>query len=73
MEYPERTTNHGQATLSLAAASRVHPFLAQKEELPVVAMFVNGSGQNEHFLERSFHRCFLPSFTSFAATGNSCF
>ena len=29
-EYPERTTDHGQATskrLSLAAASRVHPFL----------------------------------------------
>jgi hypothetical protein len=28
-EYPERTTDHGQATgklLSLAAASRVHPF-----------------------------------------------
>ena len=28
-------------------------------------MFVNGSGQNEHPLERTFHRCFLPSFTSF--------
>jgi hypothetical protein len=29
-EYPERSTDHGQATgklLSLAAASRVHPFL----------------------------------------------
>ena len=31
----------------------------------MVAMFVNGSGQNEHSLERTFHRCFLPSFTSF--------
>jgi hypothetical protein len=28
-------------------------------------MFVDGSGQNEHSLERTFYRCFLPSFTSF--------
>ena len=28
-------------------------------------MFVNGSGQSEQSLERTFHRCFLPSFTSF--------
>jgi hypothetical protein len=28
-------------------------------------MFVNGSGQNEQTLEMTFHRCFLPSFTSF--------
>ena len=31
----------------------------QKQELPVVAMFVNGS------LQRTAHRCFLPSFGSF--------
>jgi hypothetical protein len=31
----------------------------------MVAMFVNGSGQNEHSLLRTFHRCFLPSFGSF--------
>jgi hypothetical protein len=37
----------------------------QKQELPMVAMFVNGSGHNEHSLERTFHRCFLPNFTSF--------
>ena len=37
----------------------------QKEELPMAAMFVNGSGQNEQSLERTFHRCFLPIFTSF--------
>jgi hypothetical protein len=37
----------------------------QKQELPMAAMFVNGSGQNEHSLERTFHRYFLPSFTSF--------
>jgi hypothetical protein len=37
----------------------------QKQELPVVAMFVNRSGQNEQSLERTFHRSFLPSFSSF--------
>ena len=37
----------------------------QKQELPVVAMFVNGSGQNEQSLQRTFHRCFLPRFGSF--------
>jgi hypothetical protein len=30
----------------------------------MAAMFVNGSGQNEQSLERTFHGCFLPSFTS---------
>ena len=37
----------------------------QKQESPVVAMFVNGSGRNEQSLQRTFHRCFLPSFGSF--------
>ena len=37
----------------------------QKQELSVVAMFVNGSGRNEQSLQRTFHRCFLPSFGSF--------
>jgi hypothetical protein len=37
----------------------------QKQELPMAAMFVNGLGQNEQSLERTFHRRFLPSFTSF--------
>ena len=37
----------------------------QKQELPVAAMFVNGSGRNEHSLQRTAHRCFLPSFDSF--------
>ena len=40
----------------------------QKQELPVVAMFVNGSGQNVQSLERTAHRCFLPSFRSFGQT-----
>ena len=38
----------------------------QKQELPMAAMFVNGSGQNEDSLERTFHKCFLPSFSSFS-------
>ena len=37
----------------------------QKQELTMAAMFVNGSGQHEQNLERTFHRCFLPSFISF--------
>ena len=37
----------------------------QKQKLPMAALFVNGSGQNEQSLERTFHKCFLPSFTSF--------
>ena len=37
----------------------------QKQEWPVVAMFVNGSGQNDHSLQRTFHRCFLPNFSVF--------
>jgi hypothetical protein len=37
----------------------------QKQELPVAAMFANGSGRNEQSLYRTFHWCFLPSFVSF--------
>ena len=37
----------------------------RKQELPVATMFVNGSGRNEHSLQRTAHRCFLPSFGSF--------
>ena len=37
----------------------------QKQESPVVAMFVTRSGRNEHSLQITFHRCFLPSFDSF--------
>jgi hypothetical protein len=40
----------------------------QKQEFPVTAMFVNGSGQNGQSLERTAHRCFLPSFGSFGQT-----
>ena len=38
----------------------------QKQELPVAAMFVNGSGRNEQSIQKTFHRCFLPSFGSFS-------
>jgi hypothetical protein len=37
----------------------------QKQELPVAAMFVNGSGRNVQSFLRILHRCFLPSFSSF--------
>ena len=37
----------------------------QKQEWPVAVMFVNGSGGNEQSLQRTCHRCFLPSFGSF--------
>ena len=37
----------------------------QKQEWLVAAMFVIGSGRNEQCLQRTFHRCFLPSFGSF--------
>ena len=37
----------------------------QKQELPVAAMFVYGSEQNEQSLYRTCHRCYLPSFSSF--------
>jgi hypothetical protein len=37
----------------------------QKQELPVAAMFANESRKNEKSLQRPFHRCFLPNFSSF--------
>ena len=37
----------------------------RNKELPLAAMFLNRSGQNERSLERTIHRCFLPSFNSF--------
>ena len=37
----------------------------QKQELPMATMFVNRSGRNEQSLQRTFCRCFLPSFGSF--------
>ena len=37
----------------------------QKQELPVAAMFVNELGRNTQSLQRTCHRCFLPSFGLF--------
>ena len=37
----------------------------QKQELSVVAMFVNGSELDEQSLYRTFQGCFLPSIDSF--------
>ena len=37
----------------------------QKQESPVVAMFVNGSGRNEQSLQRTFHRYTLQSLGTF--------
>ena len=37
----------------------------KKQELPMTAMVVNGSKQNEQFPQRTFHRCFLPRFGPF--------
>ena len=37
----------------------------QKQEYPMAAMFVNGQGRNEQSLQKTCHRCFLPSFGSF--------
>ena len=37
----------------------------QKQELPVVAMFVNRAELNEQSLQRTFQGCFPPNFNSF--------
>ena len=37
----------------------------QKQELPMAAIFVNGSGRNEQSLQRTSHRCIPLSFGSF--------
>jgi hypothetical protein len=57
-----------QVSVHLAKWFRRRFFLnrpIRNKELPVAAMFVNRSGQNEQSLERTTHRCFLPSFNSF--------
>ena len=37
----------------------------QKRELYVAAMFVNESGRNEHYSQRTFHICFMPCFATY--------
>ena len=56
---------HVSAHLAKRFQRRRFFLLDQSEtKLSMAAMFVNGSGQNEQSLERIFHRCFLPSFSS---------
>jgi hypothetical protein len=48
-----------QVSVHLAKRFQRRSFLKlanQKQELPMVAMFVNGSGQNEQSLLRTFHK-----------------
>ena len=69
-------TNFGSFGQAVSDEKIIQKSTNQKQELFVVAMFVNGlggnkqsvngSGQNVQSLERSFHRCFLPSFISFS-------
>ena len=56
------TSSFGQA---VSEEKILKKSVKQKQELPVVAMFVNRSGQNDQSLERTFHGCFQPSFSSF--------
>ena len=37
----------------------------QKQEWPMAAIFVNRSELNDQSLQRTFHRCILPNFSSF--------
>ena len=55
----------GKSYLSFNRGEDFQKSTNQKQELPVVAMFVNESGRNEQSLQRTFHRCSLPSFGSF--------
>jgi hypothetical protein len=60
-----RTDGHWYTIIRPVLKTGVQKSANQKQELPVVAMFVNGQGQNVQSLERTFYRCFLRSFSSF--------
>ena len=70
--YPEPSIGASyQMSVHLATRFQRRSFfleITKKKELPMVAMFVNRSGRNEQHLQRTFHRCFLPSFDSFGQT-----
>ena len=55
----------GKSYLSFNRGEDFQKSTIQKQELLVTAMFINRSGQYEQYLQRTFHRCFLPSFGSF--------
>jgi hypothetical protein len=41
-----------------------------KQELPLAAIFVGGTGRNEETLKRTLYRCFLPSLVPFGPVVN---
>ena len=53
---------------SVSEEKNVKKSTNQKQEMSVAIIFVNGSGRNEQSKQRTFHRCFLPSFVSFGQT-----
>ena len=55
-----------QVAVHLAQCFHMRRFLEiNQPELPMVAMFVKESGRNQQYIQRTFHRCFLPRFGSF--------
>ena len=58
-------TNVGAFGKAVSEQKLIKKSTNQKQELPVTAMFANGSERHEHSLQRTIHRCFLPSFGSF--------
>ena len=61
MDQDEISNLNRRLSIDASYQVSIHP----KQELPVAAMFVHRSGRNEQSLERTFHRYFLPSFSSF--------
>jgi hypothetical protein len=57
----------GLALFGLAVSEeKIFKTLAnQKQELPLVAIFVVGMGRNEETLQNTLYRCFLPSLVPF--------
>ena len=54
-----------QVSVHLVKRFQSRRFLQICQSETWIAMFVNRSGQNEQSLERTFHRCFPPSVSSF--------
>ena len=62
--------NFGSFSYSVSEEKIFQKSINQKQELPVVAMFINGSELNEHSFQRTFQGCFLPNFSSFGQRFN---
>ena len=58
-------TNFGSLGKAVSEEKNFQKLTNQKQELPVAAMFVNGSRRYEQSLQRTCHRCFQSSFGSF--------